>query len=533
MKTLHVFARRARLTPLPSYSVPINMPLPPRPALLDETLRIVARRYRVPPTPAVTTDAQNGHSATALALAIDQARQALAQGHTPHADIERAFVDALAQLIRDAMREGQGDPAIQAMELRHRVAPVREYASLAAGADADRREILAAANAIAHPAKLARMPRGLQADTLADVQAAASSGAWQALANAVQRLCEMPDTQGYVALARGCARLLDSAALTRLQRLDVLAADARVRHYQSLWDRNGPRPGSATALRQGSDAQQRGAAVEALAAQALEALAQRLNASERRSMSPRADSERLDDIRADDERPDDIRADDIPPDDIRARHGRTATATAPYRVVTSMRVPASLPASADRAKSEWDAALLRRSDVMRTEDDAPAWDVCLLVEAKASVDAASTDLPRLLRGLQLLAHADIHTTYPFKTQQGIVPLRGESLRALPTDGPGLAHTVLYCCDAPADPAPRLLNAASRMQLLSAPASIAFASQLAQGQPADTHTLHPVWHSLLTSPQWAGVLNQYPQLHQVRALMVHADDLLDAAHSAQL
>ena len=475
------------------------MPLPPRPALLDETLRLVARRYRVPPTPTVTTDAQNGHSATTLARAIDQARQALAQGHTPHADIERAFVDALAQLIRDAMREGQGDPAIQAMELRHRVAPVREYASLAAGADADRREILAAANAIAHPAKLARMPRGLPAETLADVQAAASTGSWHALTEAVQRLCELPDTHGDVALARGCARLLESAALTRLQRLDVLAADARVRHYQSLWDRNGPRPGSATALRQGSDAQQRGAAVEALAAQALEALAQRLNASE--------------------------------------AHGQivlaSETSAARYRVVTSMRVPASLPASADRAKSEWDAALLRRADVIRTEDDAPAWDLCLLVEAKASVDAASTDLPRLLRGLQLLAHADIHTTYPFKTQQGIVPLRGESLRALPPDGPGLADMVLYCCDAPADPAPRLLNAASRMQLLSAPASIAFASQLAQGLPADTRTLHPVWHSLLTSPQWSGVLNQYPQLHQVRALMVHTDDLLDAAHSAHL
>jgi len=139
----------------------------------------------------------------------------------------------------------------------------------------------------------------------------------------------------------------------------------------------------------------------------------------------------------------------------------------------------------------------------------------------------------LLRGLQLLAHADSNTTYPFKTQQGIVPLRGESLRALPADGPGLADTVLYCCDAPADPSPRLLNAASRMQLLSAPASIAFASQLAQGLPADIETLHPVWHSLLTSPQWAGVLNQYPQLHQVRALMVHTDDLLDAAHTAHL
>ncbi|WP_054422936.1 hypothetical protein [Achromobacter kerstersii] len=524
------------------------MPLPPRPALLDETLRIVARRYRVPPTPAVTPDAQNGHSATALALAIDQARQALAHGDTPHPEVERAFIDALAQLIRGAMREGQGDPAIQAMELRHRVAPVREYASLSAGADADRREILAAANAIAHPAKLARMPRGLQADALADVQAAASSGSWTALADAVQRLRDMPETMGDDALARGCARLLDSAALTRLQRLDALTADARVRHYQSLWDRNGPRPGSATALRQGTDAQQRGAAVEALAAQALEVLAQRLNASETRATKARAIDEGAIDEGAIDERaPDEHATDEHAPDehatdehatdehatDERAADERAANVTAPYRVVTSMRVPPSLPASADRAKSEWDAALLRQSDAIDAATATPAWDLCLLVEAKASVDAASTDLPRLLRGLQLLAHADSNTTYPFKTQQGIVPLRGESLRALPADGPGLADTVLYCCDAPADPSPRLLNAASRMQLLSAPASIAFASQLAQGQPADTETLHPVWHSLLTSPQWAGVLNQYPQLHQVRALMVHTDDLLDAAHTAHL
>ncbi|WP_175168620.1 3-deoxy-D-arabino-heptulosonate 7-phosphate synthase [Achromobacter kerstersii] len=504
------------------------MPLPPRPALLDETLRIVARRYRVPPTPAVTPDAQNGHSATALALAIDQARQALAHGDTPRPEIERAFIDALAQLIRGAMREGQGDPAIQAMELRHRVATVREYASLSAGADADRREILAAANAIAHPAKLARMPRGLQADALADVQAAASSGSWTVLADAVQQLRDMPETMGDDPLARGCARLLDSAALTRLQRLDALAADARVRHYQSLWDRNGPRPGSATALRQGTDAQQRGAAVEALAAQALEVLAQRLNASETRTTKARAIDEGAIDERAPDEHASDEHA-----TDERAADDRAANVTAPYRVVTSMRVPPSLPASADRAKSEWDAALLRQSDAIDAATATPAWDLCLLVEAKASVDAASTDLPRLLRGLQLLAHADSNTTYPFKTQQGIVPLRGESLRALPADGPGLADTVLYCCDAPADPSPRLLNAASRMQLLSAPASIAFASQLAQGLPADIETLHPVWHSLLTSPQWAGVLNQYPQLHQVRALMVHTDDLLDAAHTAHL
>lgn len=473
------------------------MPLPPRPALLDETLRIVARRYRVPATPEAPTRPQapqqaeapgearpasrNGHGATTLAIAIDEARQALARGQTPGPTVRQAFIAALARLIEDAMRDGQGDPAIQAMELRHRAAPVREYASLSTGADADRREILAAANAMAHPAKQQRMALGPQRDMLADVHATAASGDWTALALRVQQLRALPESIEDEAIARSAARLLDSLALLRLQRLDILAADPLVRHYQSLWDRNGPRPGTATALRQGSDAQQRGAAVEALATQALQALAQRLNDTKDRA--------------------------------------------APYRVVTSMRVPASLPANADRAKSEWDAALLQRADT------ADAWDVLLLVEAKASVDAASTDLPRLLRGLQLLAHADAHIVYPFKTQQGVVPLRGASLRALPTGGAQLASAVLYCCDAPADPAARLLNAASRMQLLSAPASIAFASRLAQHQPADPESLAPVWQLLLSSPQWAGVLNQYPQLHQVRALMVHTDDLLAAARTA--
>lgn len=516
------------------------MPLPPRPALVDEMLRIVARRYRVPATPALTPDPRNGHAATALAVTIEQARQALVRNETPNAALKSVFIEALAQLIHHAMREDAGDPAIQAMELRQRAASVREYASYSAAVEADRREVLAAANAIAHPAKRQRMPAGPQRDALDAVYAAASSGAWAALAHAMQRLRAHPESADDEAIARVWTRLCDSPVLTRLQRLDELASDPLVQQYQALCDRNGPRPGSATALKQGSDAQQRGAAVEALATQALEALAQRLN-QQSEADGPHKQYERG------------KRSASLQPDRPTKHddHGLR------YRVVTSMRVPATLPASADRAKSEWDAALLQRAecpaDAIDTSsgpaaDTAPAWNVILLVEAKASVDAASTDLPRLLRGLQLLSHADADTVYPFKTQQGIVPLRGDSLRTLPTEGPGmdgpgtddagtdrpsLANTVLYCCDAPADATPRLLNAASRMQLLSAPASIAFASQLAQGQAVDPQTLEPVWRSLLRSPQWAGVLNQYPQLHQVRALMVHTDDLLAAARNARM
>ena len=65
-------------------------------------------------------------------------------------------------------------------------------------------------------------------------------------------------------------------------------------------------------------------------------------------------------------------------------------------VVTSMRVPSSIPGRHDRAKTEWDAILLERP---RGDDPAPVWNVRFLVEAKASADAATTDLPRLLRGL--------------------------------------------------------------------------------------------------------------------------------------
>jgi hypothetical protein len=246
-----------------------------------------------------------------------------------------------------------------------------------------------------------------------------------------------------------------------------------------LWEQQGPRPGSASALAEGNASRLRGDAVEAQALQALQALARRLN---------------------------------------------DADGSPAYQAVSSMRVPPSMPANADRAKTEWDAALLRQAE---GDGGPPAWDLCLLLEAKASADAAATDFPRLLRGLRLLAQADPRTDYAFNTRQGRFPLRGAALRALPAEGPRLDTTVLYVCDGPADAIPRLLSAASRMQLLSAPPSLEYAGLLAQGPDAARDTLEPVWQQLLQSAQWTGVLQQYPTLCQARELMAHPDDLMAA------
>jgi hypothetical protein len=457
----------------------LALSVPPSPSLLDETLNAVARRYRVPASAGASAATIQASPATALVLAIEQARAAIAHGEAPAPATRDAFIDALARMIRDALRDESADPVFQAALLRHRTAVIREYASLAAHAERDRRMIHASVNAIAHPAKQQRAASERR-EALARLHACASSEAWSELDDIARRFIdtrEMADEADESPLQRGLAQLLENPALQRLRRLDALASDERVRHYQSLWGRLGPRPGSSLAVARGLSAKQRGAAVEALATRALEALARRLNDAER--------------------------------------------AFASYRVVNSMRVPASIPASHERAKTEWDVVLLRQA---KTPDQSVAWDVCLLVEAKASADSATTDFPRLLRGLELLAHAGKDSVYPFRTQQGTVYLSGASLGALRTDEASLARTVLYCSDAPAETAPRLLSAASRMQLLSAQASLEFAGALVEGRDAAAIDLEPVWHQLLTSSRWRAVLNQYATLRQVRELMVHAQDL---------
>lgn len=458
------------------------MPEPLTPPLLDQTLRAVARRYRLPDLPAATPGMPESDPTTALAIAIEQARMRLAGGDAPDEAASRLFIDALAQLIRNALRESNGDPVFQAMTLRHRTPHVREHASLSAHAGQDRRALRTAVDALAHPGKRRGRAPGPISDALAQLHEAASSASWATLADCADRLLALPDAAADTAMRQGLAQLRDDPALARLKRLDELASDPLVQRYQALWDRQGPRPGSAEAAEQGANSRRRGDAVEAMAAATLDTLARRL-----------------------------------------------AEATGEIcRVATSLRVPSSMPGAPERAKTEWDAALLRQSG---DAGAAATWDVCLLVEAKASIDAATTDLTRLLRGLRLLANADQDTDYPFDSRQGTLLLRGASLAALRTDEAGLAATVLYFCDAPAETTPRLLGAASRMQLLSAPASLDFAGRLADGQAAQAHELEPVWLQLVASPGWGAVLNQYPLLRQVRELMVHAEDLRATVDSA--
>jgi hypothetical protein len=457
----------------------------PSPPLLDEILRIVVRRYRLLAEAASYAHLGKASAAPAMAMAIEHARQAKAHGELPDARLQQQFIDTLARMIHEAMRTDRGDPAFQTMVLRHGSTQVHEFASLSVHADRDRRRIRAAVNALAHPGKLQRRPTEPGRDALARLHAAAVASQWSKLRDIARRLIEMRELASDTAVVPSLKQLLDGDALRNLERLDDLASDELVLRYQTLWDRHGPRSGSHEAVAQGSASKRRGADVEAMVAQVLTKLAQRLGDAE----------------------------------------GASET----YRIVTSMHVPASIPADADRAKSEWDVVLLRQTETIAAT---PVWDVCLLVEAKASVDAATTDLPRLLRGLRLLGHADQGTVYDFETQQGIVRLRGASLRAMAARETDLAHIVLYCCDAPDEPTPpRLLSAASRMQLLSATASLDFACQLRETGVADIQILEPVWHQLLESSRWRAVLGQYLVLRQARELMVHVDDLSAAIDTA--
>lgn len=344
-------------------------------------------------------------------------------GTTPDPALQTLFLDALARLIRDAMRPDPGDPAFQAMVLRHRMPHVREYASLSADAEQDRRRVRALINPYPHPDR----------------------------------------------------HRLARAALARLQRRNALRNDTWVQRYEALWRRHGPPSGSTGARLDGEASRRRGAAMESRAAQAIEALAQRLE----------ADSE----------------------------EGTR------YSVVTSLHVPASIDTPRARAKTEWDVALLGGSSSGR--------EVCLLVEAKASVDAATTDFPRLLRGLRLLGSASGDADYIFESAQGPVRLRGSSLRALGVTAADPRDTVLYCVDAPVEPRPRPLGAASRMQLLSAQASLDYATALAEGNEPAPRALEAVWHALLSESAWRPVLYQYATQRRVRELMVHVDDLLAA------
>src|SRR5690606_29330245 len=331
---------------------------------------------------------------------------------------------------------------------------VREYASLTAQAHGDRRRVQKLIDSVAHPAKL-RHTSSPDSAFLTRVHRLAETGAWAELKDTLHR------AQGQDRLPEPLLRLLDSPSLHHLVRRAALCALAPVQRYQALRDQMGPPARSEDAVADGSASRQRGAAVEAAAARALQTIADRLNEAGQLGPPPAAEEPSF------------------------------------YKVVTSMRAPSTLPADHAHAKTEWDVVLLERASVkqlqpvdqresapaeMPQEDAEPhgeppeAWDIRLLLEAKASVDAPATDLPRLLRGLQLLSQADPAENYVFQTREGPVTLRGATLSALPVEAGELDSVVLYCSDGPEQAAPRLLSAASRMQLLSAPASLAFAAR---------------------------------------------------------
>jgi hypothetical protein len=440
----------------------------------------IRRRYRLPEQIADIREMSGASHSAALAFALEQARLAVARGEAPHDKWKQAFITSLAGMIGEALDEHHGDPAFQTMVMRHRTPSLRAYGSLSAQSSADRRVVHTLVNKMAHPAKAQRLEPGDIRSGLERLHLAAAAERWSDLQGRADAMTRLPDIKADAALESALKDLLQHPALLRLMRLSELSADPLVQHYRSLWERLGPTAGSKAAIQQGSASQQRGADVEARVAEAVNALIQGVN--------------------------------------------RYAENDEAYRAVTSMRVPASIPGDPDRAKSEWDVVILKGSFA----DDAPdqTWDLCFLVEAKASVDAAITDFPRLQRGLRLLGKADADRLYRFQTQQGAFSIRGASLSRV-GNSDDLAAVVLYCCDSGGDSPTRVLSPASRMQLLSAPEALQFASEFSVPDPRAIKSLEPLWFQVLSAAKWRGLLHQYPTLRQVRELMVHTNDLMYA------
>lgn len=450
--------------------------MPDHTRLLADFLQALPRRYAgATAVPAAAPASRQPAARLARCIAALQKGDTEAQADEALAQI---FCQALAELIHEALTPHGGEPAFQALLLEQRSQTLRDYLALQRQQASDRRRLRTRIDAVAHPAKPPRHgPPALQ-QALARLHTQAGREDWQAVAGVLAELDGLPSTASDPLLGQTLSQLAHDEALERLQRLQRLARQDDVLHYEALRERQGPRPGSPAAAAQAQLAHERGLAVEIRAAQALQALADYLD------------------------------------------HGNPGR----YRVVTSLRVPAALARATDHAKTEWDAVLLRRDDP--GQETTSSWNIALIVEAKASLDAATTDLPRLLRGLRLLAGAAPDRDYAFASQQGLVSLRGRSLHQLPTQAQTLATRVLYCSDAPPDPDTLPgLNPASRMQLLSAPASLAYASQWADGLAPDCRQLASLWQELREAPRWQGVLNMDRHRQRARALMVHPDDLL--------
>lgn len=452
----------------------------PPDALLLAALRAAPRRYRLPPLPDGIEAASASNPETALAFAIEGARQARQHRSSPPAGLQDLFTRSLAALIRDSLAAEGGDPAFQALALRARDAEVDEYVRLARQAPGDRRAARAATDAFAHPGKLRAMAAGPLRDALSRVHELAAASEWVALAGELRQLQAQPGAGEQVLAAAGA--LLDDPGLARLHSLDSLLQREAVQRYLALCGQRGPAAGSDAAAAQGRASARTGEAGEQATVQAFRAIAELLERSA---------------------------------GEMRALH-----------VVRGLRTPRGFPGEAGKAKEEWDAAIVR--------GDGPggAADILLLAEVKASPAAATPDFSRLHRGLQRLAHASADRSYAFPSADRDVHVSGESLRRLQPDGRALPAHVIYCCSAPAEMQPQLLSAASKAVLLAEPASLAFAGQLASGDSPPHAMLAPVWEALTTSPGLRSALHQDETSRAVREAMLHPDDLL-AAVAAQV
>jgi len=433
----------------------------------------------MPPLPGHAEAAVASGADVALAFAIAAARLAKEQHLPPPPHSQETFTWALAQLIRQALATDGGDPAFQAIVLQAREAVVHEHVQLRRRRAADQRAVRTATNAIAHPGKLRRMSTGTAREALVRLHALAAAGSWEALTQVVesaltQDLSEQPE------LRAPLEALLANPALTRLQRGDELLRLDVVQRYQALCERRGPLAGSHAAVAEGRTSAREGERAEQAAAEAFGRLAELLN---------------------------------------RHRDG-----AAGYRLVRSLRTPRGFPGAANKAKEEWDAALLR-------SEPGAAAELVLLAEIKASPTAATSDFPRLLRGLRRLAHASAEAAYVFASADGEARILGASLRELEPAGHSLPPHVIYCCSAAAEPPPQLLSAASKAVLLAEPASLAFAEQVSRGESPPHAALAPVWNELQAAPRLQAALHQYETAVKARAAMLHPDDLLAAVEQS--
>jgi len=442
-------------------------------ALLLQAIRQAPRPYRMPPLPATAAEAERTGPDAMLAYAIDALRAAVERGAHPAAELRGAFTRALAQSIEAALQPEGGDASFQALVLQRLEPLVREYVQLAARWAADRRAVRSAINAVAHPGKLRHLA-GSDRDHLTRLHELSTGGDWPALEVALNAPADP--------VAGGANAAIDSPAalesLRRLARATALQSTAPVGQYLALCSARGPLAGSPQAALAGRSSARAGGQAEQHTLQAFTRIAGLLED---------------------------------------ACGGRER-----YRAIRGLHTPAGFPAGADKAKDEWDAAILAFAP---GSDEATR--VVLLAEVKAAPAAAVTDYWRLWRGLQRLARATSGAVHEFPSSAGPVAIRAEALQRLQPAGDALPAQVVYCCPAP-PPAPvPLLGPAGKAVLLAEEASLAFAARMWRGERPPPSLLEPVWEALAHAPRLRSALHQFRTATLAREAMLDPQDLLAA------